>query len=92
MADPVAIKRAEAEEVWRSDMEQLGRDVVRTRFIARMPITDRMPYPDSNFVQNWLDQKDQIAKIRTALVTAVSVVAMIAACIAAWPVVKGWLN
>jgi hypothetical protein len=92
MADPIAIKRAEAEKIWRADMKQLGADVVRTRFTARMPVTDRMPYPDSAFVQMWLDQKGRNAKIWAGFVTAVSIVAMIAACIAAWPVVNGWLN
>jgi hypothetical protein len=92
MADPIAIKRAEAQKIWRSDMETLGRDVVRTRFTARMPVTDRMPYPDSDFVQRWLAEKDHRARRWAGFLTVVSIVAVIAACIAAWPVVKGWLG
>jgi hypothetical protein len=57
-----------------------------------MPVTDLIPYPDAAFVQNWIDQKNRFAKIWIGLMAGVSIVAMIAACIAAWPVVKGWLN
>jgi hypothetical protein len=92
MADPVVKKRTEIEKIWRTDMEQLGADTVRTRSIARMPVTDRMPYPEQSLVQKWLNQQNRNARVRTGLVTAVSVIAMIAACIAAWPVIKGWLG
>lgn len=92
MADSSAIKRAEAEKIWRADMRQLGTDEVRTRFTAHVPVTDRSPYPDSAFVQKWLDQKDRNEKIWIGFVAATSIVAMIATCIAAWPDIKNWLN
>ena len=37
-------------------MRQLGRSVVRKRLADRLPVTDRMPYPNSELVQKWLDQ------------------------------------
>jgi hypothetical protein len=92
MADPVAISRAKAQQKWRAEMDQLGSDVVRTRFTARLPVTDSMPYPDSTFVQEWLARQDRRAKTRTAFLTAIAIIGTIAACIAAWPVVKDWIS
>jgi hypothetical protein len=57
-----------------------------------MPITDNPPYPDTDFVQRWLAKQNRKAKLQTDILTAVAVVAAIAACVAAWPVVKEWLQ
>jgi hypothetical protein len=92
MADPVVVRRAQMEKIWRKELDDFGPDVVRTRYTARLPVTDHMPYPDAAFVQKWLDEHDRKAKCRTHVLTFLSIVAMIAACIAAWPVVVGWLR
>jgi len=46
---------------WRAEMKRLGVEIVRTRFTARMPITDNIPYPDTDFVQRWLAKQNRKA-------------------------------
>jgi hypothetical protein len=86
------MSRDKAEKQWLDDMKSLGREVVLQRFTNRLPVTDRMPYPDSGFVQRWLDRQHHKARIWAAVLTASSIVAAIAACIAAWPVVRDWIH
>jgi hypothetical protein len=69
VADQFVIKRAKAERIWRADMMQLGADTIRARFAARLPVTDRPPYPDFDFVQRWLAQQDRKAKMRVGFLT-----------------------
>jgi hypothetical protein len=39
----------------------------------------------------WLRKKDRAANIRSGLIDAMTLVTMVGACIAAWPVIKEWL-
>lgn len=92
MVDPILIKRAEAERKWRAEMKQLGLETVRTRFTARLPVTDVMPYPDAKFVQDWLARQDRKVRARASFVTTLALIGTIAACIVAWPVVRDWFG
>jgi hypothetical protein len=98
MAKLTAITRDERRRLraeqrrWQAEMKRLGVEIVRTRFTARMPVTDNMPYPDTDFVQRWLAKQNRKANLQTDVLTAVAVVGAIAACIAAWPVIKEWLQ
>jgi hypothetical protein len=92
MKDPVALKRAETERKWRAELNRLGFDVVHERFITRMPAIDFMPYPDAAFLERWIAGKKRAARFRTVFWGTISIIAMIAACIAAWPTVKGWIG
>jgi hypothetical protein len=92
VADPVAIERAKTEKKLRAEMQRLGVGVVRARFIARQPVTDAMPYPDAIYARQWLADEERKARRRERFLTAVAVVAAIAACIAAWPIVRGWFG
>jgi len=40
----------------------------------------------------WLSKKDRAANIRAGLIDAMTLVTMIAACVAAWPMIKEWLS
>jgi hypothetical protein len=40
----------------------------------------------------WLSKKDRAANIRAGLIDAITLVTMIAACIAAWRMIKEWLS
>jgi hypothetical protein len=82
------VRRAIAEKQWRAEMKRLGRPAVRKRFTDRLPVTDSMPYPDSKFVQAWLDQQDRNAKFWPVVITAMII---LLAVLAAWPTVKGWM-
>jgi hypothetical protein len=89
IAEPLQVSRAKLEAIWRADMKQLGREVVRKRYAERMPVTDRMPYPEAAFVQRWLDRQDLKAKIGAALI---GILTLGFAAIAAWPVIKDWIG
>jgi hypothetical protein len=45
--DWVVDTRAEIEKIWQADLKRLGADLVRTRFAARMPVTELVLYPDA---------------------------------------------
>jgi hypothetical protein len=87
--DYVTIKRADLEKRWRADLKQIGRETVRYRYINPPPVTDAMPYPEAEFVRKWLAQQDRNAKLLPVLVT---VLTLLFAGIAAWPVIKGWMT
>jgi len=53
-----------------------------------MPVIDRTPYPEDDFVRAWLREKDAATDRRVAWQVAIAVITMIAACIAAWPASK----
>lgn len=84
----------EQERAWRAEMERIGPDTVRMRRTARMPITDHPPHPSPEFTDRWLREKERAARSREALgvrvVLFVAILAMVAAWIAAWPVLKDW--
>ena len=70
-------------------MKRLGRDVVRQRFTNREPGVDLTPYPEADFVRNWVDEQDRKARFWPTVVT---ILTLVFAGIAAWPVIKGWLG
>jgi hypothetical protein len=88
--------RTELERHWRAEMERLGPDVVCMRLASRMSVTERPPHPDPKFAHSWLRKKERAARRRAAwrfgITLLVAAVSMIAACIAAWPVIeeRGW--
>src|SRR5690242_8862881 len=86
MAEDTVAIRARQEAGWRDEMERLGPGVVRSRFAARIPITDVGPYPDARFVQAWLDGKD---REKAALETRTSKATLKWARIAGWSGVIG---
>jgi hypothetical protein len=73
-------------------MERLGPEMVRMRLIDRRPVTSRPPYPEPAFVEKWLVRKARHSNLRADLLAAALIIAMIAACIAAWPVARGWID
>ena len=88
-------ERAQLERYWLAEMERLGAELVHARHADRRPVTDQPPYPETHFVEAWLKKKAHAAKVRAAwlyaIPLAVSIIAAVAACIAAWPVLKEWL-
>ena len=40
----------------------------------------------------WLRKKDRAANIRAGLIDAMTLVTMVGACIAAWPMIREWLS
>jgi hypothetical protein len=90
--DDVKSKRKSEERRWLGEMERLGYPIVAARFANRMAVIDMMPYPEADFVQAWLRKKERAANRRLAWQGLIAVVTMIAACIAAWPIAKGWIR
>jgi hypothetical protein len=85
-SDPTRVAQ---EKRWRAEMEKLGRDVVSQRFTNRQAIIDLMPYPEADFVRKWLDEQERKAKFWPTFVTLLTV---LLAGIAAWPVIQGWIT
>ncbi len=52
----------------------------------------RPPYPEEDFVRAWLRKKERAARRRLAWQVLIAAITMIAACIAAWPVIKDWIK
>jgi hypothetical protein len=53
-------EKCEQEQRWRELLEQLGLDVVRTRFSARMPVWEPErygPLPPDAFIEAWIAEK-----------------------------------
>jgi hypothetical protein len=88
-------ERAQLERYWLAEMERLGAELVHARHADRRPVTDQPPHLETHFVEAWLKKKAHAAKVRAAwlyaIPLAVSIIAAVAACIAAWPVLKEWL-
>jgi len=95
----------ERERRWREILEELGPDVVRTRFSARMPVWGERygeKLPSNDFIVAWLAEKDvtsrQVEARRFLLVTRMALFTLIVSCfiliaawIAAYPVLCRWL-
>jgi hypothetical protein len=92
VTDETRQKRTKQERAWLSEMERLGPEMVRMRLIDRRPVTSRPPYPEPAFVEKWLIRKTRRSNLRADLLAAIMIIAMIAACIAAWPVARGWID
>jgi hypothetical protein len=96
MEEEARRKRAEQVRSWLAEMERLGADVVRFRIASRQPVTEIFPYPDAPIAEEWLPGKKRAAAVGAAWLYAfsllVSIVAAVAACIAAWPVLKEWFG
>jgi hypothetical protein len=98
--DEVKSQREGEERRWLGEMEHLGYAIIAARFASRMAVTDRPPYPEADFVRAWLREqeraalreKERAANRRLAWQTSIAVITMIAACVAAWPVVKDWIR
>ncbi len=54
-----------------------------------LPPTSTMPYPEQDFVLQWLAQKNRNAKMMSGLVTGAT---LIFAAIAAWPIIRAWFG
>ena len=85
-------KRQGEEHRWLGEMERLGYPIVAARFANRVAVIDMMPYPEPDFVQAWLHRKERAANRRLAWLVSIATITMIAACVAAWPVVKQWIR
>jgi hypothetical protein len=90
MTDDIKALRKEYETKWLADMERIGPTIIQTRLANRMAITDVGPYPDADFVRAWLHKKERAAKRGVIINIFVAVITMIAACIAAWPILRSW--
>ena len=87
-------EKREHERRWREILEELGPDVVRARFSARMPVWGERygeKLPSNDFIVTWLAKKDvasrQAEARRFRLVTWMALYTLIASCfilIAAW--------
>jgi hypothetical protein len=87
---------AALEERWRADMERLGLEEVRRLRARKIVAIGKEPNPDVPFIDAWIKKKVRAGRWRAAwgygIALFVSIVAMVAACIAAWPVIEGWLK
>lgn len=92
MSDDLKSRRESEERRWLGEMERLGYATVAARFANRMAVIDRTPYPEDEFVRAWLREKEAATDRRVARQVAIAVITMIAACIAAWPVIKEWIR
>jgi hypothetical protein len=46
--------RFDQERRWHTEMQQLGPDTVRALHRQGKPVTSQPPYPDADFVEDWL--------------------------------------
>ena len=97
-ANRAANRRRERE--WRAVFEQAGPETVRTLLFSAVvnreslpPVLYRISHgtAERTAALKWLRKKGRAAKIRAGVLYVVIVIAMIAACVAAWPVVVSWL-
>jgi hypothetical protein len=85
-----------ADNKFRAALEKLGEDVVRHRLANRMPIgdgADNLPYDEA---RAWLSEKaaarQSTERFRFSTILIIAVISAVAAMIAAWPVVKAWMQ
>lgn len=88
---------------WRDALENAGKETVRARlsmggtgFGADVRgIVDRAPHPDKHYVERWLAEEDRASQDRDTrrfwIVTIIAFLSLVAAGIAAVPVIEGWL-
>lgn len=80
---------------WHEEFTRLGPEAVGFRYANRMAILDNAPEaPPSALVEAWLTQSRKAAERRERrrfwVTSLVGIIAAVAACIAAWPIVKEW--
>jgi hypothetical protein len=82
------------------ELEKAGTETVRTLLYqghsnpAGLPQAlqqIRQPSKDRDAAIEWLHRKERAAKFWAGVVYIVTIIAALAACIAAWPVIKEWL-
>lgn len=97
---------ASPERRWLAAMEALGPQVVAGKLQAPgtsygrgadvRGIVDSDPHPSRSFVENWLAEKNRSAEVlertRFRWVLWLAVAAAIFSAIAAWPILRSWLN
>jgi hypothetical protein len=76
--------------------ESMGVDAVRTDLLRAFEGNQRIPPgPGRHQALEWLSEQERKQRRRETLrywiTVGLTLVAAIAACIAAWPIVKGWL-
>ena len=88
---------------WRKALENAGKETVRaklsmvgTGFGADVRgIVDSAPRPDKHYVERWLAEEDRASQDRDTrrfwIVTIIASLSLVAAGIAAVPVIEGWL-
>ena len=82
---------------YRRYLDTLGEDVVRHRLANRMAIGDKAENnPPYDLARAWLtkkaDERRRTESRRYRTVLIIAVISAIAAIIAAWPVVKAWMQ
>jgi hypothetical protein len=87
----VADERLEQERHWGETLEELGPEIVRTRFAARMAVWEPEIYgncPDDAFVKNWLATKARRARWNAKLhYWLLAIIALLTLIAATYPIV-----
>ena len=88
---------------WREALENVGKETVRAKLFVGgtgfgadvRGIVDRAPHPDKHYVERWLAEEDRASQDRDTrrfwIVTIIAFLSLVAAGIAAVPVIEGWL-
>ena len=96
----------EDEERWRAEMKKLGLSVIKMRLADRESAGPGRgslvrnicahPEPLRSFVEDWVIEEERSVegreKTRFRWMVLLTAVAAVAAVIAAWPIVKSWLQ
>jgi hypothetical protein len=83
---------------WRAALNRLGPEGVRARLAQltsfdadeMVEIGDFMPLPSRQFVEAWLHRKDRTKRRINAFMVLATLIATVAAVIAATPIIKAW--
>jgi hypothetical protein len=93
--------RARKVSTVQDELEKAGTEIVRTLLYDAMSnpadlpgVLERIRHSseERRAAMEWLHRKERKAKINARVVTVASIVAAVAACIAAWPIVQEWLT
>jgi hypothetical protein len=83
---------------WRAALNRLGPEGVRARLAQltsfdadeMVEIGDFMPLPSRQFVEAWLHRKDRTKRRINAFMVLATLIATVAAVVAAFPIIKTW--
>lgn len=74
---------------WRGQMQRLGPEIVRLRYVLRQPILEGSPAPDPSLVETWLREEEKRSERRQRRTLRWSITAAIAALVSAFAAVLG---
>jgi hypothetical protein len=94
------VRNANVTPEMRDEFEQAGKEMVRTLLYDAMAnptglsptlASIMQPSRERKAAIEWLRERQRAAKVRAGLMDAATIVAMIAACVAAWAVANEWV-